>query len=270
MTLKQIEDRVGVPLFESDRKSSVTTMGQFLLETGRILLRDFDQAMDMVASRAQARSGRLRLASVPSVATVLIPPILHDFLGSRPDVDVEFFDTDSTDVCHLVESGQAEIGIAGAVPAGSSLCFDPLFRDAFRLVFQVGSQLDVEGEGPITWDRLLGEKFILNEATRGITSDSFDAIAAEARMSVRNVASLVAMVQAGMGVTLLPALATLNLPDSIGTRPLADINCARLVGFYSREGRVQSPVAQSFRKSFAAGIRTRAHALGLTLAAPKG
>ena len=73
-----------------------------------------------------------------------------------------------------------------------------------------------------------------------------------------------------MGVTLLPALATLNLPGTLGTRPLVDITCARLVGLYSRDGRVLSPVAQSFRKSFAAGIRTRACAFGLTIYAPEG
>jgi hypothetical protein len=64
MTLKQIEDRLGCPLFETDRKSTLTEMGRFLYDQSVVLLRDYDRAMERIAAQSKARSGRLRIASV--------------------------------------------------------------------------------------------------------------------------------------------------------------------------------------------------------------
>lgn len=264
MTLKQIEDRLGCALFETDRKDNLTEMGRYLLETGVILLRDYDRAMELVSTRAQARSGRLRLASVPSVATLLVPAILRDFLATRPGVEVDMIDTDSADVRALVETGQADLGVAGAGPGRDGLEFEPLFSDPFLLVCRADCDI-ARHPGTLGWAALDGETLILNEATRGLASPAFQAIAARARLSIRNVTSLIAMVQSGMGVTLLPALATANLPASLCARPLADPACTRTVGLFQRTGKVHSPVVAAFRSQFAQAARRQAAALGLAL-----
>lgn len=264
MTLKQIEDHLGVPLFETDRKSSLTETGQLLLDTARLLLRDYERAMELVADHAAARRGRLRLASVPSVAAVLLPPALESFLGIRPGVDVELIDTHSTDVRRLVETGQADLGIAGAVAQHPALEFRPLFRDPLLLVCRADAAPGRPDEA-IGWDRVGACPLIMNETIRDLGSAAFHAIAARSRLSVRNVTSLLAMVQAGMGVTLLPALAVMNLPPALATRAIADPLCIRQVGIYWRGGRVESPLTAAFCQHFAATTRAKAPALGLTV-----
>lgn len=262
MTLKQIEDRLGCPLFETDRKHSLTEMGRYLLATGEILLRDYDHAMDLVAAHAEARVGRLRLASVPSVAVMLVPQILRDFLANRPGAEVDLVDTDSADVRLLVETGQADLGVAGAGPGRDGLEFEPLFSDPFLLVCRADSDI-ARRPAPLDWAALDGERLILNEATRRIASPAFQVIAADARLSVRNVTSLIAMVQSGMGITLLPALATVNLPATVCVRPLADPDCLRTVGLFQRAGKVQNPIVSAFRAEFAMAARQQITALGL-------
>jgi DNA-binding transcriptional LysR family regulator len=76
------------------------------------------------------------------------------------------------------------------------------------------------------------------------------------------------MVQSGMGVTLLPALATVNLPSSLRALPLADPAALRIVGLISRRGRIASPVTMAFREDFAAAVRKQARHLGLSLPPP--
>lgn len=261
MTLKQIEERLGCALFETDRKSSLTEMGRFLYDQSVVLLRDYDRAMERIEAQAKARSGRLRIASVPSVATVLLPGFLQGFLAPRPDLDIELVDTDSTDVRLLVETGEVDLGIAGLAPDLPGLACEPIFRDPFRLVCRSDSPL--AGRAALDWPDLHGAPMILNEAVRGLQAPGFQALAQEARLSVRNVASLVAMVQAGMGVTLLPALATVNLPAALTARPLQDPACLRTVGLYWREGKVPSPVMRLFRDSFATAARAEARRIGL-------
>lgn len=262
MTLKQIEDRLGCPLFETDRKSSLTEMGRFLYDQSVVLLRDYDRAMERIEAQSKARSGRLRIASVPSVATMLLPRFLQDFVGSRADLDIELVDTDSTDVRHLVETGQVDLGIAGFSSEVAGLASAPIFRDPFKLVCRSDSPIAAKGT-VLDWADLEGEALIVNEAARGLPSPGFQRLAREARFSVRNVTSLVAMVQAGMGVTLLPALATVNLPAALSARSLKDPACLRTVCLHWRIGKALSPVTQMFAREFVSAAQAHAMSLGL-------
>mgnify|MGYP003575650015 CR=1 FL=1 len=264
MTLKQVEDQLGAPMFESDRKHSLTDLGRFALNVAAVLLRDYERAIDLIEAYAHNRAGRLRLASVPSVAVMLIPQLLRGFVKARPGVEIELVDTDSAGVRMLVETGQADLGIA-SVPADSTgLDFQPLFRDPFRLICTAGSPLTAR-RALLSWDALEGCEMIMNEASRSLPSPGFRALTGHARFTVRNVPSLLAMVQSGIGVTLLPALATVNLPDSLRALPLADPAALRIVGLISRHGKVASPVAMAFREDFAAAVRQQAKHLGLSL-----
>ena len=262
MTLKQIEDRLGCPLFETDRKSTLTEMGRFLYDQSVVLLRDYDRAMERIEAQSKARSGRLRIASVPSVATTLLPRFLQEFMASRPDLDIDLVDTDSTDVRHLVETGQVDFGIAGLPLDLPGLANEPIFRDPFKLVCRGDSEL-AKKQGDLDWSDLDGPTLIVNEAARNLPSPAFQRLALEARFSVRNVASLVAMVQAGMGVTLLPSLATVNLPSALTVRALKDPACMRTVSLHWRTGKVPSPVTQVFLREFVIVAKVQAKQLGL-------
>jgi len=262
MTLKQIEERLGCALFETDRKSSLTDMGQFLYAQSVVLLRDYDRAMERIQAQSKARSGRLRIASVPSVAAMLLPPMLQEFLKDRPDLDIDLVDTDSTDVRLLVETGQVDFGIAGTGLDVPGIACEPIFREPFKLICRSDSLLALESRAA-DWSDFSGFPLILNEAARALHAPEFQRLAVDARFSVRNVTSLLAMVNAGMGITLLPTLATVNLPSPLTTRPLRDTACYRTVSIHWREGKVLSPVANIFRRDFCATARMQARAFGL-------
>lgn len=262
MTLKQIEDRLGSPLFEADRKQTLSSLGQLVYDHSVVLLRDYDRAMEVIATHAGARSGKLRLAAVPSVAVNLVPMALQAFVKLRPGLEIELFDTDSTEVHHLVESGQVDLGFAGRPRKEANLSFTPLFTDPFRLVCRMDSDLATILR-PVEWHDLAAQDIIQNEACRGLTSEGFRALAATSALSVRNVSSLLAMVQAGMGITLLPELATASLPANLAALSLADDSCFRTVGILLTSNKVQSPLAKAFHVFFAEDLRQRAKLLNL-------
>lgn len=253
MTLKQVEDHLAAPLFESDRKHSLTDLGGFVLGVAKVLLRDHDTAIGLIEEYASGASGRLRIASVPSVAALLIPEILAKFLADRPTAEIDMVDTDSADVRRLVATGQADLGIASAAPAEGGLISVPIFEDSMQVVCPTRSLLGQQA-GPLDWRDLETVALILNETTRGIQATEFQALAARTKLRVRNVTSLLAMVRAGVGVTLLPGLATVALPPSLVARPLSDQSCRRQVCLLRREGRVQSPLAAAFQRHFIAGV----------------
>ncbi len=245
MALKQLEGEVGAPLFETDRKNMLTALGTFVFETARAQIEGFDRSIEAIRAYAEHRIGRLSLACVPSVAINLVPEVLRDFIAASAGVEVELFDVDSTAVAALVESGQVELGIGGQPPARATVEFTPLFSDRFALVCRADSPL-ASLRRPIDWPDLADEVLIRNGASDRLGAPQYRAMAHRAPLMVHNVNSLIAIVEAGLGVTLLPALSTAGLSANVRTCELADASATRVVGLIRRRRTSLSPVAATF------------------------
>ena len=168
----------------------------------------------------------------------------------------------STDVREMVETGQVDLGIASTPPPGLGLAFEPLFSDAFRLVCRADAAI-AQGNAPVAWSALAGQELILNQPTRSLPAPGFQALAARARLSVRSVTALFIMVQSGIGVTIRPALATVNLPATLVSRPMEDPACRRTVGLITRDGKLQGPLVKAFARLFASMVRLQIAEPGL-------
>ncbi|MAO91115.1 MAG: LysR family transcriptional regulator [Rhodospirillaceae bacterium] len=260
MTLKQLEEELGNPLFESDRKNSLTALGQFTLETGREQIQSYDKSIRMIQDFAHDKIGHLALASVPSVAANLIPLLLPRFINERPGITVELFDLDSRNVCAMVESGQADLGIASTPKASAPVAFTPLFRDRFKVICNAESDLTAI-TGPLQWHNLQDQALIKNGSSDAIMAPQFLQLTEKSTMVVRNVTSLFALAKAGVGITLLPALTTLNLPEGICALDLADTSAERIVGLLERKSGFLSPVSSSFKAFLRMNLKTLASAL---------
>ncbi len=268
MTLKQLEAQLGGALFESDRKSKLTDLGRFVQDVAATLLRDHDNAVDLITGYARGRSGRLRIASVPSVAALILPEVIQGFTRDRPGARIDLFDTDSGTVRRMLSQGRADVGIASPSEFPDGLHDTALFADPLHLVCRADDPLAAHPDSaPLEWSSLDGDRLILNETLRGLNSPDFLALADKARLSVRNVTSLLAMVQARAGATILPGLATRTLPRGLVVRPLADPACIRRVSLLHRDGATQSPVSAAFSEHLQSSLGAMADRLGVTLLA---
>ncbi|MXN45190.1 LysR family transcriptional regulator [Shinella kummerowiae] len=246
MTLKQLEDEIGGPLFQTDRKNSLTALGNLMLDLGREQIRSFDKSVSIMRAFAHSRIGSLSIASVPSVATNVLPPILQRFLETRPQVQVELFDIDSAQVRRMVESGVADIGIAGESRAGGGVEFTPLFSDRFKLLCKDNHDL-CRLDRPVAWSDLNAATLIRNGASDRIEAEDYRQLSARSLITVYNVTSLVAMVKAGLGLTILPSLTMHGAHEGVAALDLADASASRQVGLVERRDVPPSPVAAAFR-----------------------
>ena len=246
MTLKQLEDELGGPLFQTDRKNSLTALGSTVFDIAVQQIRSFDRGVGTIRAFAKSRIGRLTIASVPSVAAHMIPLLLQRFLAERPNVQVELFDIDSSQVRQMVESGAADIGFSGEPRVSGAIHFTPLFRDRFRLLCANGSPLNRLGR-PLIWRDLVDETVILNGSSDQIRAEAYTEIAARSLMTVHNTTSLFAMVKAQLGVTILPALTCHSAPEGVAVLDLADHSRQRTVGIVERREGGRSPVFEAFK-----------------------
>ncbi len=262
MTLKQIEVEVGGLLFETDRKNSLTALGAYVLESGRTQIQNYDRAMGRIRSFADNKIGHLSLASVPSTAANLIPRLLPQFVKERPGVEIELFDLDTRNVRSFVETGQADIGISGRPRSQTLVTFEPLFFDRFKVICRTSNHL-TQLKRPIQWADLKNEVLIVNGASQKIEAPRYRALADQASIKVHNVTSLIALTKSGLGITLLPALSTTDLPKGVTAIDLADDNVRREVGLLHRREGYLSPIASAFRSHTLEQIPVLARQLNL-------
>ncbi|MCC5984057.1 MAG: LysR family transcriptional regulator [Rhodobacteraceae bacterium] len=246
MTLKQLEAQLGAPLFETDRKHTLTALGEEVRTLARDLLREHAHTIERITAMAAGREGALRIAAVPSVAAELLPPILTAMLAEHAGIRIELIDTDSAIVQMLVETGEVELGIAGRPDTRAELTFLPLFNDPFRLVCRKDHPL-AQRSAPLTQADLRGHRMISNKSAAVLSGMDETGSESESTLSARNVISLLALVRAGAGATILPALATRAIDGALCSVALDDSTGMRTVGFILRRHGSPSPICTAFQ-----------------------
>jgi DNA-binding transcriptional LysR family regulator len=245
MALKQLEDRIGGALFESDRKTRLTALGEYVLATSRDELLRYDRAIRSMQAFAANRIGRLDMACVPSVASELLPDIIKRFVLEYPGIELDLRDTDSRSVDAAVEKEQVELGIAGRPRAQGPVEFETLFRDRFVVVCASASAV-AAGDDTAQWSDLASQALITNGAAAMITAPEYEHMAAQSRLMVRNVTSLFALVRGNVGITFLPELSVPRDEPGLRIVRVAGDPIFREVGLLKRRGRLLSPAAVAF------------------------
>lgn len=249
LSLKQFEDDIGGDLFVGDRKSQLTPLGRFTLHQAQRELEHFRYTVDAISTYARAETGLVRIASVPSIAITVLPALIKAFHELHPLVHLDIRDMDSDSVVRAVSQGDVDIGI-GSVPAivpGLTQHF--LLADTFGVMCSVNNAL-CGLQRPVSWDDLRGQTYIKSGITRSITEPAFREIAEASTINVRNTSSLLALVEQGFGVTLLPERLLSPKPNSsLRFLPLKDSQIARKVSVLTVPVSSLNQAAHAFLKT---------------------
>ena len=259
MMLKQFEDHLGQPLFETERKSKLTALGAFVLEEARAGLAQFARSSGAIEAFARAEAGFVRVAAVPSVAETLLPRAVRDFLRARPGVLIDIQDMHSAAVLREVAREGVDLGLASVPADAAAVAREALFSDAFGVVCRRDHPL-AAAAAPLPWSALAPYPFIANGICERVAHPDFRRVLEAARLRVRNTTSLLAMVRADLGITLLPRLALVREEGAQETgaggddvqegtlrfRPVADPEARRRIELLRPAGTALSPAAQRF------------------------
>lgn len=247
--IKQFEDLTGVILFDrTSRTVQLTQAGQEFLPMAVQLINDFQMYLKGVSDFAHRRRGHVRLAALYSIATVLLPDIVRDFIQDHPDISIELRDDASNEVSERVLRGEVDFGFGERQQDQPDLEYRLLFRDRLVVAFREDSPLARHDE--IGLDVLARERFIgfgrLTGPGRYIARQSNMPESIEfPGLVVWNTPTLEALLMSGAGVSIVPALAVAHwYRQGIAWRPLAGTDFVREVFFIRRRGRTMSPAAK--------------------------
>lgn len=246
MMLKQFEDHIGAPLFETARKSRLTPLGELIHEEARRQVDQFENTVSVIEGLARSELGFLRLAVTPSVAAIILPTAMFEFTKAFPNVRIEIRDMDSGSIARELMQERADIGIGSLKPVEGMSRIE-LFSDAFGVVCRNDHPIN-QNRNNLTWQDLTDHVFIANGLCDLITDPGFAPILANSKMMVRNTASLFALVRENVGVTVLPRLAVAGIEDGLAFLPLTDAMARRNVHMMSQPFNLLLPAAREFLK----------------------
>lgn len=253
MMLKQFEDHIGSPLFETARKSRLTPIGDLIFAEARREVTHFENTISVIEGLSRSEFGYLRLAVTPSFATAILPPIIFKFTQQHPQIQIDIRDMDSASISQELMRERADIGI-GTLPANEGMTRTELFSDTFGVVCRKDHPL-AQNWDRLTWADMTEHTLIANGLCDQITDLAFAPILAKSRLMVPNTASLLGLVRQGVGITVLPRLAVTEQHDDIAFLPLADTAARRTVHMGSQRANLLMPAAKAFVKLVVAMTR---------------
>jgi LysR family carnitine catabolism transcriptional activator len=246
-----LERVLGVRLLERDtRNVQLTAAGVETLRVAEQIVDAHRSGMKELRRYLLGESGVVAMATLPSVAAVLLPGLISAFRRERPEVSVRIMDGLERAVLGRVLSGDADFAVTTVGAASDRLEHRPLIRDRFRAVLPEGHPLAERDE--LTWEDLATEPFLAvgpESSVRRLTDAAFAQVGAGAAPAAEasNVATVGGLVAAGLGVSALPALVLPLLgPGRVVHRELVAPVVERRLDVVVRARRTLPPAAAAF------------------------
>lgn len=257
-----LESAVATRLFDRDNRSvQLTPEGRLFEGWARRLLDDMGSALENLASHVELRKGRVRVAALPSLAAGWLPALFAEFMHAWPGITLDLHDVLSDPCIALVRSGQADFALAvpGAGAGLSDLRTHQLCSDGFHLVCLPEHPLTRETH--LTAEQLLPWPFIQmtrNSSVRQALDAALHPLRLNALFEVEHLATVRGLVEAGLGISVVPSLTLFHFRNAVVTRPLPLPSLTRTVHLVQRRDASLSVAAQALHDLIVERIGHRA------------
>jgi LysR family hydrogen peroxide-inducible transcriptional activator len=226
MQIRELEDAVGIPLFErGPRAVRLSQFGEEFAHRVRDILRAVDELGDLVRMSQDRLVGRLRIGVIPTIAPYLLPTIIGNLTRAHSELDLHIRETLTPRLIAELADGRLDTAIVALPVSEPSLTEVALFSEDFVLV-----RPDADAGKPVPSRETLREMrlLLLEEGhcfrDQALSFCSLPSAAPRELLDGSSLSTLVQMVGAGIGVTLIPEMAV-----SVETRSAA-VSVARFQG----------------------------------------
>ncbi len=249
LSIKDLENKLGEELFEKRNartaKTELTPFGEYFLPKAKELIAHHDRVAEDMTLLAEHKTGHLRLASVPSIASRVLPDLLLRFIADTPDLHVSFFDDNSNAVLKMVEDQHVDFGIAHLFHEQdhTDKTFIPIWEDRIGVVCPHDHPL--ANSDHLHWKALRQHRLIGNGTSRLLEDSEASPLLGRSQFYVSNMISLIAMLEAGFGITTLPWYAFPKDSTRLRFIPLQTPTVIRRIGIVRLSNRSLTPPAQA-------------------------
>jgi DNA-binding transcriptional LysR family regulator len=249
--IRELEREVGARLFHrTTRRVELTEVGRAFQPSVERLLAGLDRSVADIGALTARRRGRLAVAAPPLLAATMLPGLIASFLDRYPGIRVTLRDVPTDQIVARVLDGDVDCGIGTFAPEEEGLARTTLMSDALMLFCALSHPLGAGG--PARWRDIAVAPLIALTRDSGIRTLVDRTLAAagltiEPAYEVVHITTAIAMVEAGLGVAVLPSYArAVGRRHRVASRGLDDPTVARDIALVRPAGRSPSPAAEAF------------------------
>lgn len=207
--IKELEAMLGAPLVErSPRQIRLTALGEDFAERARDILRAVDELGELARSAQGALAGRLRVGVIPTVAPYLLPEMIKTLSARFPSLEVHPREAVTQRLIEGLLDSRLDLAVVALPISEPALREFALFDEDFVLV-RPSDQADRSVPGPEGLQKM--RLLLLEEGhcfrDQALSFCQTTAANAQNLMEGSSLSTLVQMVSAGIGVTLIPEMA---------------------------------------------------------------
>ena len=238
-----MEKEVGFSLFIRGKQETVlTTHGELLLPYIRTVLKSEASLQEMIAEFQGLEKGTVKLGGFNSVCSVRIPEIVKKFQEKYPNIRIEIYQGTYADLVEWLRNGTIDLCVMSAVDS-EGFDYTPLYHD--RLLCVVPKDFPTKNKGYITFEEMKEHRFVTQwsscdgDAQRVLKDHGIEP---STYCHVVDDMSTIAMVEAGMGICILPEL-LMGKSDKVDWYPMEE-DCYREIGLSVNNYRTVSPAVK--------------------------
>ncbi len=249
--LKRLEDHLAVRLFDRHgRGIALTDAGRLLLPRARRILDDIRTAEELLRREVSAGEGAIIVGAIPTIAPYLIPPVLGRLRATFPNARVEIREDYSAQLAEALADNLLDFALVAAPFTYDAAEIESLGRES--LLVAVPRAHDAVHHGRMTVEALrvdntvtLDRAHCLGEQIAGFCSSR--QVTPNVACRTTQLTTVFAMVDAGVGVSIVPAMAARAFSDARHVCvPLDGVTLEREIIVAWRRDRTRSPLARAF------------------------
>lgn len=246
--IQELENLLGAQLVERTKRSVMfTALGNEVVRRAQGILNDVDDLTDLAEAAKDPMRGTVRMGVIPTIAPFLLPKIMPAIGEKLPHLQLHLREEKSADLCDLVRMGELDVVLYALPYECGNVEEMPLFPDPFVAAYP-------KGEAPadvIRTEDLDESKLILLDEGHCLRDHALEACQLLGRQARQELAStslstILPMVAAGHGITLLPGMAVdagIANNAAVDIVTFADTVPTRMIGLIWRK---TNPRAETF------------------------
>ncbi|KJW13837.1 LysR family transcriptional regulator [Levilactobacillus spicheri] len=219
-SVNQLEKELGFSLFIRNRSGvELTPDGQAVQPLIQAIINAEDRLEQAAANIKGLNAGSVRLGAFSSVCINWLPPIIQNFKQDYPQIDINVEQADFSSIASAVKTGRLDLGFS-ALPVTEKLTVLPLVKDEIYCI--TPNDFIPANRTTVTAADLADQNFILQrgdyDKDTKAALDHYQIQPNALRFSIDD-QSILAMVEAGMGMGILPELALERISGDVNVYP---------------------------------------------------
>jgi LysR family transcriptional regulator, hydrogen peroxide-inducible genes activator len=212
--LRKLEQYLGVQLIERrPRHVTLTQAGEDIAKRARTMLESGEAIVTMALTRRDPLAGQLRLALLPTIGPYLLPQVALKIRKALPRLELMLYEYQTSPMLERVHHGEIDVGILALPVHSDGLVSRELYEEPFVAAFPTDHPLarrarvraeDLQGETLL----LLEDGHCLRDQALAVCSRS--GVHEKQDFRATSIETLRQMVATGVGITLLPELASVG------------------------------------------------------------